>query len=108
MHQRTKMSQIPKKVKDAVWKRDNERCVVCGVWCPSECACCHFIGRGRLGLGIEQNIITLCAKHHRMLDNGEYGRDQIREYLKGIYPDWNEKDLVYSKWKTLQSPSKTP
>lgn len=99
MHQRTKASQIPKDVKEAVWKRDNERCVVCGVWCPPECACCHFIGRGRLGLGIEENIITLCAEHHRKLDNGEYGREEIRSYLKSKYPGWNEKDLVYSKWK---------
>lgn len=102
MHDRTKASQIPKKIKDKVWKRDNERCLLCGRWVPVECACCHFIGRGRLGLGIEQNIITLCIECHRNLDNGEVGRDKLREYLKSKYPGWNEKDLVYSKWRIFE------
>ena len=30
MHKRTKATSIPKKVKDAVWKRDGGKCVICG------------------------------------------------------------------------------
>lgn len=101
MHKRTKASQIPKEVKAAVYKRDQEHCVLCGRWVPEECACCHFIGRGRLGLGIEENIITLCYKCHYSLDNGEVGRDQIRDYLKSKYPEWNENKLIYSKWSVF-------
>lgn len=98
MHERTKASQITKEVRASVYKRDHEKCVVCGRWVPEECACCHFIGRGRLGLGIEENIITLCARCHYNLDNGEVGRDLIRDYLRSKYPEWDEKKLVYSKW----------
>lgn len=98
MHERTKASQIPKAVKKAVYKRDEERCLICGRWVPEECACCHFIGRGRLGLGIEENILTLCYECHRNLDNGEVGREQLRKYLQNKYPGWDEKKLVYSKW----------
>lgn len=101
MHERTKFSRIPKAVKAAVYKRDREHCVLCGVWVPEECACCHFIGRGRLGLGIEENIITLCYKCHYNLDNGEVGRDRIREYLKSKYPEWDENKLIYSKWSVF-------
>lgn len=97
MHARTKASRIPKEVKAAVYARDREKCLLCGRWVPEECACCHFIGRGRLGLGIEENIITLCYECHRNLDNGEVGRDRLREYLKGKYPGWDEKKLVYRK-----------
>lgn len=105
MHERTKASQIPKKVKAAVYMRDEEHCVMCGGWVPEECACCHFIGRGRLGLGIEENIVTLCHACHYRLDNGNVGRDLIREYLKSKYPEWDEKKLVYSKWSYLNENS---
>ena len=98
MKARTKASQIPKSVKATVYKRDQEHCLVCGRWVPEECACCHFIGRGRMGLGIEENVVTLCIDCHRRLDNGEVGREKIRNYLKEKYPGWDEKKLVYSKW----------
>lgn len=99
MHKRTKASQINKAVKQAVYKRDEEHCIVCGSWVPEECACCHYIGRGRLGLGIEENIITLCYKCHTRLDNGNVGREQIKRYLQSKYPGWDEKNLTYSKWR---------
>lgn len=98
MHERTKQSRIPKKVKAAVYKRDEEHCIVCGGWVPEECACCHYISRGRLGLGIEENIVTLCIDCHYRLDNGNVAREYIRDYLKRKYPGWDERKLVYSKW----------
>ena len=98
MHARTKASQITQATKWKVLERDNGKCVLCGKTCSVHNACCHFIGRGRLGLGIEENIVTLCHECHYHLDNGEVGRDQIREYLKSKYPDWDESKLVYTKW----------
>lgn len=98
MHKRTKASQIPKKVKEIVYKRDGERCLICGRWVPPECACAHFVSRARLGLGIEQNILTLCHECHYALDNGEVGRNQLREYLESKYPGWTEKEVIYNKW----------
>lgn len=26
----------------------------------------------------------------------------MKEYLKRIYPEWNEEDLKYNKWKELE------
>ena len=55
------------------------------------------------GLGVEQNVVTLCNDCHYKYDNGFY-REQIgiaiREYLKYYYGfNWNEKNLYYDKWK---------
>ena len=54
------------------------------------------------GLGIEENIVTLCNKCHHDFDNGsrrvEYGYS-IQWYLKSIYGDnWNERKLIYNKY----------
>ena len=44
----------------------------------------------------------LCVGHHTLYDNGgmreELG-EVIRDYLKGWYPDWNEEELKYDKWR---------
>jgi hypothetical protein len=29
-------------------------------------------------------------------------REMFKEYLQKYYRDWNEKDLVYDKWKFLK------
>jgi hypothetical protein len=54
------------------------------------------------GLGIEQNVVTLCPKCHEDFDNGflrEKIGNYIREYLKSIYgATWCESELVYDKW----------
>lgn len=97
---RAKLTDIPKSVKEKVFKRDGGRCVVChnpGI--PNA----HFKRRSQGGLGIEQNVVTLCNDCHEDFDSGFY-REQIetiiREYLKSVYgTSWNESDLVYNKWK---------
>ena len=98
MHERTKRSQIPRKVKEAVYERDGGRCILCGRSVAVDNACCHFISRARLGLGIEENILTLCHGCHYRLDNGEVGREILREYLAEKYPGWSEDKVIYSKW----------
>lgn len=62
----------------------------------------HYINRSAGGLGIPKNGITGCAYHHRELDNGNKGYRKemlgdMREYLKGIYPEWSEEELYYKK-----------
>ena len=57
---RTKATDIPQKVKQAVWERDGGRCVVCGC-CRNVMPNAHFIPRSKGGLGIEENIVTLCT-----------------------------------------------
>lgn len=98
MHKRTRACQIPKSVKEVVWRRDNERCVGCGRWVPVECACAHYIARSHGGLGIEENILTLCPDCHQAFDNGKK-RSELKEvygeYLRTHYGA--NKRLVYKK-----------
>lgn len=93
-----KPTDIPQKVKEKVWERDDHRCIICGS--PYAMPNAHYIRRSQGGLGIEQNIVTLCLNCHNDFDNGryrvEYG-EMIREYLKKQYPDWNESELYVKK-----------
>lgn len=99
---RAKATDIPKEVKEKVYERDGGRCVVCkkqGI--PNA----HYIRRSQGGLGIEQNVVTLCTTCHDDFDNGskrqEIGKI-IHDYLQSIYKDWNEEGLVYNKWRALR------
>lgn len=108
---RSKATDISKKVKDIVWERDKGCCVVCGNpynVMPNA----HYIPRSKGGLGIEQNVVTLCTefttnKCHRKYDFGtkkereEIGL-KIKNYLSSKYENWNEKDLVYKKWSNYE------
>lgn len=75
MRKETSKTKIPEKTKKAVWARDG-------------------------GLGIEENIVTLCNKCHEDFDQAEKRKHMqayIRHYLKMKYPDWDETKLVYKK-----------
>ena len=98
MHKRTKALQIPTAVKRKVHERDGGCCVVCGSnrGIPNA----HYIARSHGGLGIEENIVTLCINCHTAYDNSPMRRligSEIKEYLKSKYPDWNEEKLYYKK-----------
>ena len=100
MRKGTKACDISQSVKEKVWQRDKCRCICCGS--PFAMPNAHFIARSQLGLGIEQNIVTLCAKCHHNYDHTtkrEEYREYIRNYLKSKYPDWNEEKLRYRKWQ---------
>lgn len=103
---RSKATDIPMSVKQKVWERDEHRCVVCGNYfnvMPNA----HYIPRSKGGLGIEQNIVTLCTeltenKCHRKYDFGtkeerKIIHDKIKKYLQIKYENWNEEDLIYKK-----------
>lgn len=97
---RTKACSISPKIRQEVEERDGHRCIFCKSYqCRGEA---HYIGRGQGGLGIPQNLITVCRSCHREMDNGlntKRYREIAKEYLMSCYPDWNEKDLVYDKWR---------
>lgn len=100
MRKGTRACDISQSVKERVWQRDKGRCICCGS--PFAMPSCHYIGRAQLGLGIEQNIVTLCAKCHHNYDHTtrrEEYREYIRNYLKSKYPDWDEEKLKYRKWQ---------
>lgn len=96
---RTKALEISRETKARVFIRDGGCCVYCGS--PRGEPNAHFVARSQGGLGIEENILTLCPEHHRAFDQtparkkmGEY----FRQYLKNIYPDWDEENLYYKKY----------
>jgi hypothetical protein len=97
-HRQTIACDISPEVKKKVWERDGHCCIICGNTqaMPNS----HYIRRSRQGLGIEQNVVTMCEKCHHETDNGdmqEIYRARMREYLMAHYPDWNEEDLIYKK-----------
>ena len=99
MHKRTKALMISRSTKKKVWERDGGACVLCG--CSRNAFPeAHYISRAQGGLGIEENIVTLCRRCHDEYDNGvcrDEIRNTLREYLKSKYPDWDEEKLVYRK-----------
>ena len=97
MNQRTKALQIPSSVKKAVYERDGGCCIICGA--PGD-PVCHFISRAQGGLGIEENVLTLCWRCHMAYDQGPDRRQLrgiLKKYLQSKYPEWDESKLVYRK-----------
>lgn len=87
-------------VKRAVWERDNHHCILCGSKYAWPVA--HYIPRSKGGLGIEQNIVTLCDYCHDAYDHGarilrNAKKEQIKLYLSKCYTDWNEDELIYRR-----------
>ena len=107
MNDRTTALAIPRRVKLEVAARDSVQrwpcCILCGKPAPTSNAlafsCAHYISRAQGGLGIEENILTLCFDCHREYD-GER-RQELRpfleRYLREQYPGWDESKLYYSK-----------
>lgn len=99
-----------------IYERDREECLFCKLKYHMDKATrfelgmksiMHYIPRSANGLGIEQNGAVGCQYHHHMFDNGPEGyREEMKEifrnYLISFYPDWSEKELVYSKWGFLE------
>lgn len=86
-------------MKQRVHERDGGNCIFCGA--PGD-PWCHYIGRAQGGIGIEQNVLTMCAEHHRVFDQGTQAQRMVlkslaRDYLKARYPGWDENNLIYRK-----------
>jgi len=98
MHRQAKAADIPQAEKRAVWERDGRGCVLCRS--PYAAPGARYIPRSRGGLGVEENVVTLCAVCHGRYGSGP-GRkaveEEIRQYLMGKYPDWDESRLACHK-----------
>ena len=107
--ERAKSTQISTKTKTIVFDRDMDRCVVCGRRGFPDA---HFIPRSKGGLGIKENLVTLCRYCHERFDHGdaqdmEYIGKKVKEYLSEHYPEIEypedryhpgDCDLVYKKY----------
>ena len=99
MSKRSHACEISQKTKKVVWDRDNNRCVYCGKYVPMACANAHFIKRSQGGLGIPENIVTLCPECHYQEDHGLNTQLYIEKYLKNVYGlNWNKEKLIYKKY----------
>lgn len=99
----SKACDISPSVRAEVMKRDRNQCIICGS--PRNLQVAHYISRGRLGLGIPQNLAILCAECHREYDNGKLHsqiQNALREHFMTHYPQWDEKNLTYSKWRKVR------
>lgn len=96
----SKACDISPQVRQEVLERDGFSCIICGKNHRLQIA--HYISRARLGLGIPQNLAAMCAECHFQFDNGKFHKEigeVFREHLTAHYPEWDEKDLIYSKWR---------
>ena len=97
MRRETKATAIPASVKRAVWCRDRGECVICS--CPGE-PNAHIVRRSQGGRGIEQNIVTLCRRCHREMDEGRHAKiykEMVIKYISDLYPGWSEESVKYHK-----------
>lgn len=96
---RARACDIKLKTKNVVWERDGECCIICGS--PQAMPNAHYIPRSRGGLGIEENVVTLCQQCHHDFDNGDKQEEYkvvIGDYLKNQYEDWEESKLYFTKY----------
>ena len=97
---RSKACDISPAVRNEVLHRDDCKCIICGEKYNLQIA--HYISRARLGLGIPQNLATMCVSCHFQYDNGKFHneiKEAFKDYLKEHYEDWNEETLIYKKWR---------
>lgn len=97
MHRRTKATNISLETKIIVTTRDGGRCLFCGDIGKPEA---HVVSRAHGGLGIPENIITVCRKCHDEMDNGKDGRRYRKmaiDYLTAQYPGWTKEKVTYRK-----------
>ena len=98
MNRRTKALAITPRVKAAVFERDGGVCIFCNRPGLPEA---RYIPRSQGGLGIKENIITVCRECHDLLDNSTQRRGMlryVRRYLNAIYPDFPDKKRRYDKY----------
>lgn len=97
MNKRTRAVSIPTKTKREVEERDHCQCIFCGKPGRGEA---HFISRAHGGLGIKENLITVCRACHDQLDNSIKRNEMLRvaeNYLRAAYPYWDRSLLIYQK-----------
>ena len=104
---RTDELAISTAVKCVVAIRDSVDDWPCCIWCgrpaPDTLAFsnAHFISRAQGGLGVPENVLTLCPDCHRIYDQTPARNGMVsvfRKYLRERYPEWDENKLTFEKY----------
>lgn len=93
---RSQATDIPKSVKDKVWQRDEHRCIFCGSSQARPES--HIIPRSSGGIGVEQNIITVCRRCHTLMDQSTKREKMVKSamhYIENIYGNIDWSDYIY-------------
>lgn len=95
MTKRTKATSISGEVKRIVYARDNGECIFCHSPGNPEA---HVLPRSKGGLGVEENVVTVCRMCHELMDNSPY-RAHFLEVARNHLRKFYEEDAVikYSK-----------
>lgn len=106
---RAKALEITLSVKRAVAARDSVEnwpcCIFCGAPAPVggiAWSNAHFVPRSQGGLGIEQNVLTVCPDCHWKMDQTvtrEAMLEYAEQYLKSKYKSWTRTKCIYRPWK---------
>ena len=99
MSKRSKACEINQRVRAEVYMRD-KCCIVCGSSAGVPNA--HFVPRSQSGLGIKENVVTLCILCHHEMDNGKNSleiKEKVRQYLEKLYPNFTDEMRIYDKWR---------
>lgn len=97
MHRRTRACAISRETRKRVEDRDGRCCIFCGKPGRGEA---HVIPRSHGGLGVEQNIVTVCRICHYNMDDTisrPFYLELARQYLTQRYPGWDPNKLIYKK-----------
>ena len=110
MSNQSKACEFTNKVRQEIYERDNNSCIMPDCMNPFGLGIAHiFKSRAKGGLGVAQNGVTLCQHHHGLLDNGrsaaqaEYIDRYCKEYLTQHYGTIKMEDITYDKWKGLHA-----
>lgn len=83
-------------VRTKVLDRDKGRCIGCDNPRTPPQPNAHIIPRSQGGLGIEENIVTLCVRCHNMWDSGndQQRREDITKrvwtHMRSKYENWDD------------------
>lgn len=105
----TKAHEISKETKMKVWERQKGKSIFSGISITPEMCCCHYVSRGRGGLGEEWNIFGCYQGYgideHRLFDEhkpiGNLTHEQcvtvLKNHFKIKYKNWSEDKCKYKK-----------
>ena len=93
---RTKALAISDGVRAKVLERDANKCIICKT--PHNLTIAHYVNRGKGGLGVVENLVTLCLNCHFKTDQTISRKkylEFIKVYLIWKHEGWSEEKLKY-------------